>query len=90
MTATITLIAKTHRHACLAGMTGHDARAYDDRIGEYVEYLRDELAKDGITLEVNEQDIAMVVSYRVEADDYEAEQAAHEAYQSVRGFWDWY
>ncbi len=87
MPTTITLIAKTHRTACLDGCGEADASAYDGALGDYLEDLTDELAEEGIKLEINLHDVA-AVSYRVEADDEAEESRGHEVFQGLPSFWD--
>lgn len=87
MNATITIFAKTHRAACLGGLTEADAAAYDAAFPAYIERLTSIAAHDGFALQVNAYDLRSS-SYSVDAADPADEQAAHDLMQSSDAdFW---
>lgn len=87
MNATITVVAKTHRAACLGGLTDADAAAYDAAFPAYIERLAFIAARDGFALQVNACDLRSA-SYSVDAADPADEQAAHDFMQSPSAdFW---
>lgn len=87
-TITITIIAKTHRDACLAGLGEADGAAYDETFPAYVDRLTAAAGRAGFALQVNAYDLCPY-SYSVDAADPADEQAAHDFMQSpAADFWE--
>lgn len=92
MTATITTYLGTLREANLIGVAESDLQeaeqALDTKLDDYIEYLRAELAEEGITLETEPGQATY--SEVVTADSYEEEEEARRTMASLKGFWEWY
>lgn len=92
MSATITTYLDTLREANLIAVTENDLQeaeqALDEKLSEYVEYLRGELAEEGITLETEPGQATY--SEVVTADSYEEEEEARRTMASLKDFWEWY
>lgn len=87
MNATITIFAKTHRDACLAGLGEADEAVYDEAFPAYVDRLTAAAGRAGFALQVNAYDLRSAC-YSVDAADPADEQAAHDFMQSpAADFW---
>jgi hypothetical protein len=86
VTPRVIVYLDTLRLASLDGaeLTDEDEQTYDDRIGDYLDFLENELAGFGLGLE--KADSIGGRSYTVEDDA----PASHEAMQSIPDFWEWY
>ena len=87
--AKIIINGVTHREAALAGYSEEDCSAYDERIGEYLEWLGAKVKTAGFEFEVDDNGNGGA-SYRVAAESYEEAEAAHDLMQSTPDFWAWF
>jgi len=92
MTATVTTYLGTLRESSLIGVSEEDLQAaeqaLDAKLDDYIEYLRTELAEEGITLETEPGQATY--SEVVAADSYEEEEEARRTMASLKDFWEWY
>lgn len=90
MTATVTIYRETLRESALIGVAEDDLQEaeamLDERLDEYLEYIRRELGND---VQLETEPGQHTYSVQVEGDDYEEEERARATYYSVRDFWDW-
>jgi len=92
MTATVTIYLGTLRESSLIGVNENEIaeaeQAIDTKLDDYIEYLRDELAEEDITLETEPGQATY--SEVATADSLEEEEEARRAMARAKDFWQWY
>lgn len=90
MAVTVTIYLDTLRECTLYGVAEQDlpeAEAMlDERLDEYLDYIRSELGKNA---ELETRPGQHTYSVQVDSDDYEEQELVRAAYYGVKDFWDW-
>ncbi len=82
----ITIYTKTHREACLDGLSLEDAAVYDEYVSDYFDYVLDAALEEGIAVEFSNN--LSPYSYSVTDNNYNKENDF--MLFDIKGFWTWY
>lgn len=87
-TATITIHLPSHRSRALQieQNTPEAIEAYDANIGDYIQFLKDEAAKQGYAIKADTSDLDAV--YAIDSD-HAGKKAAHDWLDTQPDIWNW-
>jgi hypothetical protein len=87
--ATITIHLPSHRSRALQleQNTTEAVEAYDANIGDYLQFLKSEAAKQDYLLKTNSSDLPAV--FAIEESDHAAKKAAHDWLETQPDIWNW-
>jgi len=87
--ATITIHLPVHRRESLQrqGDTPLARGTYDERIGGYVDFLRNTGRSAGFRVQTDNRDLDF--AYTIDENDHEQKKAAHDWLQAAPDIWEW-